>query len=154
MWNAVSASRVECHFPSAGVWVLVLGMVTYDQSDVTHSLSGVMETPFTRLGDSAESQRSGGKRQCYDRWWVRYMLKSGDRCNLTRTAPSFAKLSWPSQLPTLSEWVVTGMRHCCNWLPSDLWITKRLFDAFWLMCSGASLMLPNISFFPLSSVAN
>ncbi len=43
----------------------------------------VMETPFTRLGDNAESLRSDGKRQCYGRLVSQVCAECGDRCHLT-----------------------------------------------------------------------
>lgn len=45
-----------------------------------------------------------------------------------------AELDWPDKLPTLTQWVATGTRCCCNFMPSVIWITRRLLGVLLLMC--------------------
>lgn len=151
MWYSVSASWVGqsvdgCQFLCREMdrcLNAALGMVTYDQSDVTDRLSEWWRLHFTRLVITLNHWclTVRGSVTVADESSI-----CGDRCHLTWTALSVAKLSQPSKLPSQSEWVNAGMMCCCNLVPSDLWTAKRLFDVFWLMCSGVIWCCPTSHF--------
>lgn len=134
---------------SAGVWVLVLGMVTYEQSDVTDWV----EWWRLRLLDWAitlshwgltvrGSVTIAGESGIYWLWWQ--MPPHMDR------SPSMAELSWASKLPSSSEWEVIGTRCCCNFGAKCFMNHQETLWHALLMCH---LMLPNISFLSLLSMA-